>query len=694
MEPQNNEQPSWWPATGQPSPNHDEWEIDTLLELPDTKCWEPSADADISAREHVESVSYLNRRSHGFSFASGNGFPPWGDGRPSRPGQRGFGRIPTQILRQSAQSQGRGSSPQQLSRMGQKAASIYDCSLVASDAGVAQTRYLYLHPGQPGDPISCSLKTSAVARSTVYKALSYHWGSGPTEKTISVGNMTVSVSQTLLEFLSNFRDEKEDRVLWIDAICINQADNEEKEYQVSIMDEIYKSAESVVIWLGEASESSHLAFQLLSRLANLWPKVPPAPDPTSYPDLSSSISKMELPSEAEWAALGDLWIRPYWTRVWVIQELSFANMSSVFMCGSDLLSVADVAMAETALYQCRTNLPGFALHKAIQYVPDLLWLSREARSKSFRMDLQDILELSVLFSASDPRDRIFALLGIADTRSGAHTLEAIYSPAYSLSAASIDACHYLLVSCKTLDFLCRHRLKRPLQDGGSWLPNYSCVGSGPPGPYTHARTYNACSRAQPEAWISEDSKILKADGFVIDTVVTVQGPFAGVSSSSLCDTLKEIKKTILQNLTSEIRLKDVSASSQAPEPEGERVIDIMSEALGLRDADRAEWKTDYVRYMESENEQKKGSVDVPFFVQRTLASIKDCCFFSTAERRFGIGATGIETGDLVCTLYGSSMCQVLRELREEIYHRHIGAAVVTGCMDGEVQGVMQLFLII
>ncbi|GME26527.1 hypothetical protein FGG08_000159 [Neofusicoccum parvum] len=575
-----------------------------------------------------------------------------------------------------APSQGMGSD-----RDGLDVDPIYGSPLTDTHKDFPSTRFLYLHPGQAGDPIRCSLKTGLVDGKTVYKALSYHWAGQDADDPIFIGASAIFIGETLKAFLSAVRHEQDDCILWIDALCINQANDQEKAYQVAAMSNIYRSAESVIVWLGEASPDSRLAFDLLERLADLWPKRQPAPEPTSYPDLSSSIARMKPPSNVEWAALGNLWARPYWTRVWVVQELSLASMSSVFMCGPDVLSLPTVAMAEAAIYQCRTDLPRSAIHDAVLYVPDLLWLSREARAKCFRMDLQEILELTVLFSASEPRDRIFALLGIADAESDARTLEPRYSRGYSLALACVDVCRFLLESCQSLDFLCRHRLTFP-EHQTSWIPDYSCIGNGPPGPYTHASTYNADGGLEARASISEDGRTLQADGFIVDTVRTVQGPFVSISSADLYDVLVSIETAISTRLDSGSFPGPMPNSPCPTGTKQERVTELMSKAFGFQGTDREEWRQEYLQYMKSHCSWRKPRSKRPsIFIQRTTTSLKNCCFFSTEKGQFGIGAAGTRAGDLTCILYGSSMCQVLR--RGEFY-MHVGPAIVAGIMDGEL----------
>jgi hypothetical protein len=110
----------------------------------------------------------------------------------------------------------------------------------------------------------------------LYEALSYVWGSEEDKQPIyiqssggksdnsSAGNIRcLRVTTNLHAALSHIRDRFFDRVLWIDAICINQKDNEEKGQQVQSMAKIYASANRVVVWLGEAASDTDGAFEVL-----------------------------------------------------------------------------------------------------------------------------------------------------------------------------------------------------------------------------------------------------------------------------------------------------------------------------------------------------------------------------------------------------------------------------------------------
>jgi hypothetical protein len=100
-----------------------------------------------------------------------------------------------------------------------------------------------------------------------YVALSYAWGDLRDTEMITIGQSSVPVTKYLYSALEHLRYNNEEvRTIWIDALCINQRDNDEKSWQVQLMREIYQRATSVTIWLGPAEGTSNEVMEFLRRL--------------------------------------------------------------------------------------------------------------------------------------------------------------------------------------------------------------------------------------------------------------------------------------------------------------------------------------------------------------------------------------------------------------------------------------------
>ena len=98
-------------------------------------------------------------------------------------------------------------------------------------------------------------------RTHPYDALSYVWGNSDNPKSISIGKHTLLVTQNLHRALSRLRYCSIERILWVDAVSINQGDKSEKEQQIQFMAKIYAQANRVVIWLGDAADYSDQALE-------------------------------------------------------------------------------------------------------------------------------------------------------------------------------------------------------------------------------------------------------------------------------------------------------------------------------------------------------------------------------------------------------------------------------------------------
>jgi hypothetical protein len=124
------------------------------------------------------------------------------------------------------------------------------------DAKCREIRLIELLPGSYDDYICCRMVVVSLDNEPEYKALSYTWGGPEITLPICVEGCILSSTLNLESALRQFRLRNEILTLWIDAICINQLDNEERTQQVTLMGDIYSQSKEVVIWLGKDLDSS------------------------------------------------------------------------------------------------------------------------------------------------------------------------------------------------------------------------------------------------------------------------------------------------------------------------------------------------------------------------------------------------------------------------------------------------------
>ncbi|EGO56401.1 hypothetical protein NEUTE1DRAFT_64918 [Neurospora tetrasperma FGSC 2508] len=253
-----------------------------------------------------------------------------------------------------------------------------------------------------------------------YKALSYEWGLPPSNPsdtpTMLLDNHSIHIRRNLHDALHSILHNHEKLYgtsplyLWVDALCINQLDNREKGHQVQLMKTVYKAAEMVIVWLGMGTACTDEAMELLKM--EKW-------------DLRQYL-KGHHHSSKERQGLTDLYCdATYWRRVWILQEFVLAR-DYVILCNRAFVSkecaergpkIARLWSITQLRDRLRTgahaNWP--ALDLLYGAPVDYMIMLRNWRSQSYGPTLNNWLETVCEhhFEATDPRDYVFALLGIS-----------------------------------------------------------------------------------------------------------------------------------------------------------------------------------------------------------------------------------------------------------------------------------------
>jgi hypothetical protein len=160
-----------------------------------------------------------------------------------------------------------------------------------------QLRRLSLSPGDFQDPICGALETVSLGENPKYEALSYVWGKDMAPKPIILEGTEISITQNLDTALRHLRHSQMSRSLWVDAVCIDQSNVVERAEQVKLMNRIYRSASTVLIWLGPEAEGSDKVMRRIQIF-----------DKQSWQTYDFQVSFMEI------------LYRPWFTRIWVLQE--------------------------------------------------------------------------------------------------------------------------------------------------------------------------------------------------------------------------------------------------------------------------------------------------------------------------------------------------------------------------------------
>ncbi|KUI62365.1 Heterokaryon incompatibility protein 6, OR allele [Cytospora mali] len=129
-----------------------------------------------------------------------------------------------------------------------------------------EIRLLSLQPSKNIDgPITCSLNTVSLDDKPLFEALSYVWGDATATADIFVDGVAFSATTNLHDALEHIRPRTGDpRIMWIDAICINQNDDSERNHQVPLMQRIYSEAAAAVVWLGPSNSDHQVVLEIAS----------------------------------------------------------------------------------------------------------------------------------------------------------------------------------------------------------------------------------------------------------------------------------------------------------------------------------------------------------------------------------------------------------------------------------------------
>lgn len=290
------------------------------------------------------------------------------------------------------------------------------------DDSTDEIRLIRLQQDSRDGELRCTLETVSLDKQPVFHALSYVWGSG-TDGQINVNGSTIPITSSLAVVLKHFRSHHYDHLelhstpLWIDAVCINQADFTERAKQVILMRRIYRQASYVLLWIGEGDEFSDYAFDQMNN----------ATFRASCGDLRTT-SRTPTMDEIRVRIIieHNLESRRYWTRGWIFQEVVLATKDPVIICGSRRMPWSWYIHSKDALPLDKMSYPSLILewHTIQQEVPlhqdfepgyrgsmSIAVLRDQYQQEGFIM-LGFALTETIQLNTTDPRDHVYGILGL------------------------------------------------------------------------------------------------------------------------------------------------------------------------------------------------------------------------------------------------------------------------------------------
>ncbi|KAG8525586.1 uncharacterized protein KY384_009230 [Bacidia gigantensis] len=382
-----------------------------------------------------------------------------------------------------------------------------------------------------------TLKAVKLRDAGSYTALSYVWGSSERTHSIICDGKTLQVTRSVFELLtSDHAKSNKDWPYWIDAICINQNDNEEKADQIRKMHQIFTSAEKVTVWLGQTDQNSDLAMDKLLALS------------FCSRDLEAYENGRELTSDSQGLgylrglngdeqekiarALGSLCCRPWFLRVWTFQEIILAGRRAFLTCGSR--SMRWYEFAEATRFVARATVHGFSfvfenasvgMH-SVESIQEMLLLSRLRERERNGLHLPQLLGVASRKSTTNPLDRVYGVLGLAPpalrSRIRINYGDESEAAKQQLNIECLKAC---IKHDPELSLLYMVSGSEPQAGLPSWCPNlYSgklrTLAMGLQG-RAGISSRSVVNGQLPKASCQANSNLLRAHGYNLDTVGTV-----------------------------------------------------------------------------------------------------------------------------------------------------------------------------
>ncbi|OCK74394.1 HET-domain-containing protein [Lepidopterella palustris CBS 459.81] len=524
-------------------------------------------------------------------------------------------------------------------------------------------RLLVVEPSpNPQYRISCSLLHRLIKESPDFEALSYTWGTDKAIAPILIDGGVLFVRSNLFRALRSLRFPTKRRILWIDALCINQTDNIERNSQVSQMADIYSGAKKVIVWLGEGNEHTDRG---MNSLGEICPRAKSIKDRVfkeggdhqqmykEWNDLFRSFQARH-DSDACFAGICALFCRDWWTRVWTVQEITLAREAQVqagkkslpweyFEIFSNLFTLDVVSQSQDEWSEGHRNFRFYAMPLFIR--ADTIRVMRMKWWGNIEIPLSLMVEHTLARSATDPRDKIYAILGLINCGPR-------LSPDYSLSCKKV----YIAAFRAMLEYFGDLRVYNHLQDSHldrekelpSWVPDFMALTTGT----IHSMTF--INGASPNDPIESQA---------------VSPLYSAASNTGSYITGGSFKEAFWRTITLDCKVVEYHQGLTLRDNPRDR----------RRRLDRAD-KLVPPQSLESEEKLIEALDRQAALAEGAQYSRR---FFTTEKGYMGIGPSVAQTRDIICVLFGGEVPFVLRPVGNGRY-KMVGQCYMHGIMDGEV----------
>ena len=463
-----------------------------------------------------------------------------------------------------------------------------------------------------------------------YEALSYAWGTAKSLEPAFVSDYstriqtntgssgTLQLGENLICALKHLRyPEKTRRRLWIDAICINQQDLDERGSQVQLMAKIYKFAERVVVWLGPEQENTKLAIstmQYLGRQVEIFRTNSYVPSPNCK-EVTWFSPEVVLPYDDQtYQSISNMLERSWFDRVWIIQEIQLAKPNAIMLCGAQEILWSLFRRGMVCMLT-KTSIPG-TLRERLRAV----WWRTARCLNNDSPTLNSLFRATVTAKCVEPVDKVHGILGI-----GPRMLTKKIIPDYTVYYGEVYKTIFLqhLALSRRFELLGWCSLQS-VPKMPTWVPNFLSTKNS----FALARGGSYYASGFSSASFSEQNDTLKVEGVRVTKVSTVHKSSVN-SLSDLFDIVPDVK---------------LSQSENKLYVTGESLLDALASALSccaLRDRFPRDGLTKlYRKELASLIMTTTGSVEKVASAQthfRLFNRVKGLKFITTEDGHFGFG---------------------------------------------------------
>jgi hypothetical protein len=562
----------------------------------------------------------------------------------------------------------------------------------ALDVTRKEIRLVRLAPSSDIDEqASCTLEIKSLQESPVYEALSYAWGDPRVLRSIKLQGLEWYLTTNLEAALRYLRDPVDEKIFWIDAICINQGDSAERTSQVQMMGDIYSQAEHVRVWLGRSAGDSDTAFDVLRALG----------EGENLLDVQASG---QLLDETHLRAVSRLCKRPWWQRVWVQQEFVLAQQAFLH-CGTkstDVECLARLGFGPRSLLwedleDAARRFGPDAVGEFIEII-DQSWVLLQAtrnlhdrflgESDADRLDVfVALLGMGRRLCVRFPHDRIYGFLGMAP-----EILRRRIEPNYIAPVAQVyrHFAYSFMKTSRSLAILSQTELVGATQTDQtlrsfrprasrtaslpSWVPDWSDSSLETHPRIPRYRLFSACGNEELSLGLVEDS-ILRLRGLPFDRVHRINNVRSYKSFQRTCGMTSKRRE----------QARYVGGGTMFNAYWRTLVTDV------IKDADLTERRCvaeDYQRLIEASRHENKNFVSFKDHKTwgRRLADRETHMFFVSDREYIGMCAPTTMPGDIVYIVAGGAQPLILRPVptaaRPNTF-TFVGQCYVHGIMDGE-----------